>query len=89
MPDAIPTAGRGFTTSDLSRRYRVGEDTVRTWIKRGELIAVNTRDVRCGRPRFVVTPEALAEFELGRQAATPPKPARRKKKSAAIDFYPD
>jgi hypothetical protein len=53
------------------------------------LRAVNRNDIRSGKPSWVIPPEALADFESGRQAVTPPKPARRKKKSAAIDFYPD
>lgn len=82
--------GRGHTTSDVSKRYRVGEDTVRLWIKTGKLKAINTRDARCGRPRYVVTPEALAEFERSREAATPtaPKP-KRQKKTTGTDYYPD
>jgi hypothetical protein len=82
-----PTAG--YTVRDLARRYRVSPERVRTWIKRGELLAINTRD-RCGRPRFVITPEALAAFERRRQVTTPPpKATRRKKSSGVIDFYPD
>ena len=79
----------GFTTADLSRRFRVGEDKIRNWIRSGELTAINTADVKCGRPRYVITAESLERFEKGRQAVTPPKPARRKKKSALIDYYPD
>jgi transposase len=80
----------GLTVRDVARRYRVGEDKVRGWIKRGELSAMNTADRRCARPRFVVTAESLAEFERRRQAATPdaPKP-RRRKRTNEIDFYPD
>lgn len=87
MPD---TLAPGLTVADVARRYRVGEDKVRGWIRRGELSAINTSDRRCGRPRFVVTIDALAAFEKGRQAATPnaPKPKRRKKTNQ-IDFYPD
>lgn len=80
----------GLTVPQLAKRFRVSEDKVRSWIKRGELSAINTADRRCARPRFVVTAEALAVFERGRQAATPnaPKP-RRRKKTNEIDFYPD
>lgn len=83
-------AAAGLTVRDLALRFRVGEDKVRGWIKRGELSAINTADRRCARPRFVVTAEALAEFERRRHAATPnaPKPKRRKK-TTYIDFFPD
>jgi excisionase family DNA binding protein len=81
---------RGFTVSEVAERYHVGEDKVRGWIKRGELKAINTTDVRLARPRYVITAEALAEFERGRQAADPPKPTpRRKRPTNIVDFYPD
>lgn len=81
---------RGLTVADVARRYRVSPERVLRWIKRGELRAINRRDARCRRPAFVVTPEALADFERRREAAAPeaPKPPRRKR-TMAIDFYPD
>lgn len=89
MP-ADPSASltHGLTTADVAARYRVGEDKVRAWIQRGELRAVNTADVACGKPRYVVPPEALAEFEQRRSTAAPPKPARRpRRKVESIDYY--
>src|SRR5262245_30485620 len=88
---AVPTDTRlaGYTVADLARRYRVSCDRVRGWIERGELRALSRRDARCGRPAYVVTPEAMAEFERGRAVATLPKPARRKKRTQEMDFYPD
>jgi transposase len=81
--------GRGLTVRDVARRFRVSPDRVRAWIRGGQLAALNTAAARCGRPRFVVTPEAIAEFEHGLAAATAPKPApRRKRRPATVDFYP-
>jgi hypothetical protein len=85
----IDTPARGLTVADVAARYRVGTDKVRSWIAKGILRAVNRNDTRAGKPSWVIPPEALAEFEQGRQAVTPPRPARRKRKSAAIDYYPD
>jgi len=82
-------SARGYTVSDIAARYRVSPDRVRAWIGRGELRAINRRDVRSGRPSWVIPPEALADFERGRAAAPPPKPPRRKKKTSLVDFYPD
>jgi transposase len=78
----------GLTVADLAKRFRVSPDKVRLWIKRGELSAVNTANARCGKPRFVVTADALAAFEQGRQA-TPPKAAKRKKRTNLVDYFPD
>ena len=68
----------GLTVADVAKRFRVSPDKVRTWIRRGELSAINTADRHCFRPRFVITADSLATFERSRQAATPtaPKPKR-------------
>ena len=60
-PDLI--SARGLTVREIARRYRVGEDKVRLWIRRGELRAINTSEALCGRPRWVIPPEALVGFE--------------------------
>jgi len=89
MPSVDPAdSAAGLTVCDVARRYRVSPDKVRAWIRRGELRAVNTAAARCGRPRFVVPREALAEFERGRQAGPPPRPVRRPRQ-AGRDYYPD
>jgi hypothetical protein len=90
-PAEVPSPG-GLTVRDVARRYRVDEDKVRGWIARGELRAVNTASVLCGRPRWVVSPDALAEFERRRAGGPPPKPPkpkRARRTNAEIDFYPD
>ena len=84
-----PAPAAGLTVRDVARRYRVGEDKVRAWIARGELKAINTAAVLCGRPRWVVPVDALAEFERRRAGGPPPKPQRRRRQPAPIDFYPD
>jgi excisionase family DNA binding protein len=90
MPPTDPApALRGLTIPDMAKRYRVGRDTVRGWIARGELRATNTAPSLCGRARCVVTPEALADFERRRAAGPQPKPARRRKRTVMIDYYPD
>jgi hypothetical protein len=92
VPCECPDAGliRGFTVADLATRLRVSPDKVRSWINRGELKAVNTATVLCARPRWVVTPEALEEFEKARRGGPAPKPQRgRRRKAQEVDFYPD
>jgi transposase len=79
----------GLTVRDVARRYRVGEDKVRAWIARGELVAVNTASALCGRPRWVILPDALAAFERRRAGGPPPKTARRRKRTCSVDYYPD
>jgi transposase-like protein len=84
--DALP---RGYTVRDVARRYRVSPDKVRAWVRRGELRAINTSPVLCGKPRWVITPEALERFEAARQAPAPPKSAPRRKRTTGTDYFPD
>jgi hypothetical protein len=79
----------GLTVRDVACRYRVSPDKVRGWIARGEIQAVNTATALCGRPRFVVLPDALVAFEKKRSVAPPPKPARRRKRRELVDYYAD
>lgn len=79
----------GLTVDDMAKRYRVGPDKVRGWIARGELKAINTAAALCGRPRWVITPDALAAFENRRLGGPLPKPLRRRRRQEAIDYYPD
>lgn len=82
------TPGRGLTTAEVAQRYRVSEDKVRAWIKSGKLKAIDTSDVRCGKPRFVVLPEQLAEFERSRSTAPTPKPKPRRRADGTKDYFP-
>lgn len=89
IPESNPDPTAGLTVRDIARRYRVGEDKVRSWINRGELRAINTAAVLCGKPRWVIPVDALAEFEKRRQGGPAPKPVRRRRQSEMIDYYPD
>jgi excisionase family DNA binding protein len=86
---ALPDRAAGLTVDDVASRLRVSPDKVRAWIARGELKAVNTSANLCGKPRWVIPPEALAEFEKRRTGGPPPKPQRRRRQAALVDFYPD
>jgi hypothetical protein len=78
----------GYTVADVAARYRVSPDKVRAWIDRGELAAVNTAANLCGRPRYVITPQALAAFEQGQRAAGPkPQQTRGRKPRVPEVFY--
>jgi hypothetical protein len=82
--------GAGLTVEDAARRYRVSPDKIRVWIALGELRAVNTSAVKCAKPRWVIPPEALDEFERKRSGGPGPKPMKRRcRPSPQIDFFPD
>jgi hypothetical protein len=87
MPvDPLP---RGYTPRELARILRIGRDRLVGMIRRGELGAIDTAPARCGRPRYVILPHHLAAWERSRAAAEMPAPARRRRRTAVVDFYPD
>jgi transposase len=83
------TPAAGLTVAEVARRYRVGEDKVRGWIRRGELRAINTATALCGKPRWVILPDDLVTFEKRRTSEPPPKPVRRRKQTHIRDYSPD
>jgi hypothetical protein len=86
-PPSLPPTGQ--TVREIARRYRVAPAKVRGWITSGRLGAISTADSRCSRPRYIVLPHHLAEFEKSRSAAQPPKPTRRRRQRPKVDYYPD
>jgi hypothetical protein len=86
MPNEPPT--HGYSVADLARRWKVGADKIYAFLRRGELVAVNVATNVSGRPQWRITPESVERFEQRRSSAPPPKPARRKKRTPQIDFYP-
>jgi transposase len=90
MSEQASTPNMGLTTKEVAKLFRVSPDKVRAWIAKGELLAINTANVMCGKPRFVVLPHQLAEFEARRQATseTVKTLPRRKKRTGEIDYYP-
>ncbi|HWG41343.1 MAG TPA: helix-turn-helix domain-containing protein [Gemmataceae bacterium] len=86
---AIVDSTAGLTVREIARRYRVSPDKVRGWIVAGQLRAVNRRDARCGRPSWVIMPEALHDFERGRTVTATTKPVKRRKRTKMVDYYPD
>ncbi len=80
---------RALTIKELCERYGVNEHTVLGWIRTGELKAVNVgRRPGTKKPRWRITADALATFELIRTHNPPPPRTQRRKQSAGvIQFY--
>jgi excisionase family DNA binding protein len=79
---------RGYTPNELAKLLRISPDRIRAWIAAGQLGAVNVAETRSGKPRFVVLPQHLEEFERRRRVAPPVKPPRRRKRIQLVDYYP-
>ena len=77
-----------YSIKDLCERFAVGEHTVLNWIRRGELKAINVSRKPVGRPKWRITQDALAAFEVAR-TPTPAQPRTRQKKQRGdvIKFY--
>jgi excisionase family DNA binding protein len=86
---AADTTARGYTPRELARLLRISPDRVRAMIQSGELGAVDTARVRCGRPRYVILPQHLQEWARRRRVSPPPKLARRRKRTDMVDYFPD
>lgn len=80
---------RTLTVKELAERYAVTGQTILAWIRRGELRAINVgRRPGAKKPRWRVTQEALADFELARTPAPPPPRTRRRRQQVeAVEFY--
>jgi hypothetical protein len=79
----------GYSVADLCRRWRVGADKIRTFLRRGELVGVNMATNLSGKPQWRITAESVERFEQRRSSAPPPKPLRRRHREVQVDFYPD
>jgi hypothetical protein len=89
VPPADTPPPAGYTVVDLCRRWRVGEDKVRGFLRRGELVGVNLAASLAGKPQWRITAESVKAFEERRTSVPPPRPARRRKRTTAVGYYPD
>jgi len=88
MNTTTPSADHALSVREVCGRFNVREHLVLAWIRSGELRALDVSRTRGGKPRWRITPEALAEFELRRTAEPPPKRTRRRRKQLdVIEFY--
>jgi hypothetical protein len=88
LPSDTPPL-RGFSVADLCRRWKIGADKVRAFLRTGLLVGVNLAMNTTGRAQWRITPEAVGRFEQHRSSAPPPRPTRRPKRQAGKrDRYP-
>lgn len=69
-----------LTPPEIAEQFGVKADTVRNWIKAGDLKAVNVAN-KGRRPAFKVSRQWLDEFVAARMVAATPKTSRRRKSS--------
>ena len=76
---------------DLAQRYGVSINKVLAWIADGSLVAIDVSRRRGQRPRWRISPDAVAAFEAARSSsasAPPTQPPRRRRRDArVIEFF--
>ena len=72
---------------ELARRWGVDASKILTWIRSGELRAINVATHCGGRPRYLIDLADILIFEQRRSAAPPPTAPRRRRKDPAIIQY--
>jgi excisionase family DNA binding protein len=86
---APATIRRYLPTPAVAETLGVNESKVLTWIRTGELVAINVATRLGGRPRWRIAQEALDQF-LTARSAQPPAPVERRRRRAdpaAIQFF--
>jgi excisionase family DNA binding protein len=81
---------RALSVKEICERYGVGEHTVLGWIRSGELRAVNVgRRPGSKKPRWRITAESLALFEITRTSSEPPQTRKGRAKAThdVVQFY--
>lgn len=76
-PTKLAPARDALSVPDVAREIRTSPDTIREWVKRGELKAANL--ATGSRPRYVIQRSDLTAFLKSRQQQ-PKAPPRRSRK---------
>lgn len=80
---------RWLTPPQIARQLGVSPDTIASFIRSGELRAVNLARPGAHRRRYHIAPEELDRFLASRATSPPPPPPPRRRKPSAgvIKFF--
>lgn len=80
-----------LTAPEVARHLRVSPNKILTFIRSGELAAINIASRPSGRPRYRIDQADLEKFEAKRAVAAVGKPIRQRRRSrdngAIIQFF--
>jgi|GEM_PF-1788774 len=87
IPDAEPD--RMMTPPEVAQQWRIKHEKVLTWIRSGELRAINVATKPGGRPTYRIDPDDLRVFVDRRAAVVPPRQhqRRRRRKQPFKEFF--
>jgi hypothetical protein len=72
------------TAPVLAKRWGVGTDKVTGFIKSGELQAINIATKIGGRPRYLISEDAIAAFKKARQVVPDSPQVKRLRRKPAV-----
>ncbi|WP_397570219.1 helix-turn-helix domain-containing protein [Schlesneria sp. T3-172] len=78
-----------YTPKEVAARFRCKVEKILAWIASRELIAIQAgSNQNGGKPRWLISPEALEDFERARTTVPAPKPVpRRRRNPAPVKSY--
>ncbi len=77
-----------LTPPQLAASWGIDVAKILTWIKSGELRAINASTDRNGRARYLIDQADIAVFEASRTVQPPaPRCRRRRKDPQVIEFF--
>jgi excisionase family DNA binding protein len=76
-----------FTVPAVAKRFGVNQTKVLSWIKSGELNALDVSQARGDRPRWRVSQDDLDQFCESRRAVPAPKPVRNRKRLEGVTEF--
>lgn len=89
MNASKPALPRFFSPPEIADSLGIDPAKVISWIRSGRLRAVNVSE-GARRARWKVSPEALAAFFTSREPNAPtPRPKRRRRDPAEVDYLAD
>lgn len=83
---ALAVVGRYFTPPQLAEVWRVDPGTILAHIRSGRLRAFSTSPPGTRRPRWKISPAAVAEFEQLHSAQPPVTPVRSGRRKRDLGF---
>lgn len=88
MPTKLKESKKFCTVPEYAARLGSGVKRIHALIQTGQLKAINVAVNRAGRPRFLISENAAAEFEQARAVVPDEKPpVRSRRRRDAVPHY--
>ena len=83
----MTTTRKKISPPALAAQWGIDVQKILTWIRSGELRAVNLATDRNGRPRYAIDVADVQVFELSRQVQPPPPKVLRRRADPAVHQF--